>query len=157
MQPRYAPASAETFRTGFRLNLLDENFPRDQLPLLKEWHIPFRRIGQNIARPSVKDPDIVPLLHEQHGVTFFALDWNYSTPRCVTQPMVWFGWMCGRMMQRMWCDVFSNIRVSIPKHNAWASWLARITRGLISGSATAPRSNAHGGFAQQRNDGSAED
>ena len=74
---RHAAASAEIFRTGFRLNLLDENFPKDQLPLLKEWHIPFRLIGQDIARLGVKDPDIIPLLHRQRGVTFFTLDWDF--------------------------------------------------------------------------------
>lgn len=59
------------------MNLLDENFPKDQLPLLKEWHIPFRLIGQDIAKLGVKDPDIIPLLHRQRGVTFFTLDWDF--------------------------------------------------------------------------------
>ncbi len=77
IQPRRAAASTETFRTGHRLNLLDENFPKDQLPLLKEWHIPFRLIGRDLARPGVKDPDIIPLLHQQRGVTFFTLDLDF--------------------------------------------------------------------------------
>jgi hypothetical protein len=59
------------------LNLLDENFPKDQLPLLKEWHIPFRSIGHDVARLGVKDADIVPLLHQHRGVTFFTLDWDF--------------------------------------------------------------------------------
>jgi hypothetical protein len=61
------------------LNLLDENFPKDQLLLLKEWRIPFRRIGHDLARLGVKDPDIVPLLHRHRGVTFFTLDWDFFT------------------------------------------------------------------------------
>jgi hypothetical protein len=56
------------------LNLLDESFPKDQLPLLKKWHIPFRRFGQDIARLGVKDPDILPLLHQLRRATFFTLD-----------------------------------------------------------------------------------
>ena len=59
------------------MNLLDENFPKDQLPLLKEWRIPFRTIGQDVSRPGVKDADIVPLLHRHRGVTFFTLDWDF--------------------------------------------------------------------------------
>jgi hypothetical protein len=59
------------------LNLLDENFPKDQLPLLKKWHIPFRRFGQDIARLGVKDPDILPLLHQHRRVTFFTLDGDF--------------------------------------------------------------------------------
>jgi hypothetical protein len=59
------------------LNLLDENFPKDQLPLLKEWRIPFRRIGHDLARLGVKDHDIVPPLHRHRGVTFFPLDWDF--------------------------------------------------------------------------------
>jgi len=59
------------------LNLLDENFPKDQLPVLKGWRIPFRQIGHDLARFGVKDPDIVPLLHRHRGVTFFTLDWDF--------------------------------------------------------------------------------
>ncbi len=66
--------------------------------------------------------------------------------------MVWCGWMCGRMMQRISSGVFLNIRVSILKRNVWASWLARIMRGLNSGSATVPWPNARDGFAQRGNE-----
>jgi len=59
------------------LNLPDENFPKDQLPLLKEWHIPFRLVGWYIVRPGVKDLDILRLLHRHRGVTFFTLDWDF--------------------------------------------------------------------------------
>jgi len=59
------------------LNLLDESFPKDQVPLLKQWRIPFRQIGTDIARFGVKDPDIVPLLHRRRGVTFFTMDWDF--------------------------------------------------------------------------------
>jgi hypothetical protein len=59
------------------VNLLDENFPQDQLPLLKGWHIPVRVIGRDIARLGAKDSDIVPLLHQHRGVTFFTLDRDF--------------------------------------------------------------------------------
>jgi hypothetical protein len=56
------------------LNLLDENFPEDQLPRLVEWRIPFRRIGIGVARLGIKDPDIIPILHRLGSVTFFTHD-----------------------------------------------------------------------------------
>ncbi len=59
------------------MNLLDENFPKDQLPLLKQWRIPFRQIGTDIARFGVKDPNILPLLHRRRGATFFTMDWDF--------------------------------------------------------------------------------
>ena len=54
------------------MNLLDENFPEDQLPPLKEWRIPFRQIGRDVARRGIKDLDIIPLLHRLRRVTFFT-------------------------------------------------------------------------------------
>ena len=38
------------------MNLLDENFPGDQALLLREWRIPFRKIGREVARLGDKDP-----------------------------------------------------------------------------------------------------
>ena len=65
------------------MNLLDENFPEDQLPQLRAWRIPVRRIGRDCARLGVKDPDILPLLHRLGRVTFFTLDWDfYKAPLC---------------------------------------------------------------------------
>ena len=58
------------------MNLLDENFPEDQLPLLKDWRIPFRRIGE-VARWGIKDPDIIPVLHRIGRVTFFTQDEDF--------------------------------------------------------------------------------
>jgi hypothetical protein len=56
------------------LNLLDENFPADQTPLLKVWRIRFRKIGRDIGRLGTQDPDIIPLLHQVRGVTLFTQD-----------------------------------------------------------------------------------
>lgn len=74
------------------MNLLDENFPKDQLPLLKEWRIPFRLIGRDIARLGVKDPDIIPLLHQHRGVTFFTLDWDFFDPS-LCHPAYGLAWL----------------------------------------------------------------
>ena len=62
------------------MNLLDENFPEDQLPLLKNWRLPFRRIGHDIARLGAQDAEILPLLHRLRGVTFFTLDADFYNP-----------------------------------------------------------------------------
>lgn len=62
------------------MNLLDENFPEDQRPLLREWHIAFRQIGREISHTGVKDPDIIPLLHRQRRVTFFTMDKDFFEP-----------------------------------------------------------------------------
>jgi len=59
------------------LNLLDENFPVDQRPLLRDWHISFRQIGREFSHLGAKDPDIIPLLHRQRRVTFFTLDEDF--------------------------------------------------------------------------------
>jgi hypothetical protein len=59
------------------LNLLDENFPRDQRPLLQEWRIPFRQIGCEFASSGVQDLEIIPLLHRQRQVTFFTLNADF--------------------------------------------------------------------------------
>ena len=59
------------------MNLLDENFPQDQRPLLQEWHIPFRQIGREFAFTGVQDPEIIPLLHRQRRVTFFTQDEDF--------------------------------------------------------------------------------
>ena len=59
------------------MNLLDENFPEDQLPLLKECRVPFRRLGFDVARLGIKDADILPLLHALRRVTFFTQDKDF--------------------------------------------------------------------------------
>jgi len=56
------------------LNLLEENFPKDQRPQLREWHISFRQIGRDFAHSGLQDRDIIPLLHRGRRVTFFTQD-----------------------------------------------------------------------------------
>jgi hypothetical protein len=59
------------------LNLLDENFPEDQRPLLREWHIAFRQIGRDISHLGAKDSEIIPLMHRYGRVTFFRQDRDF--------------------------------------------------------------------------------
>jgi hypothetical protein len=61
------------------LNLLDENFPEDQLALLKEWRIPFAKSDVTSSR-GIKDADIIPLLHQHSRVTFFTQDKDFFRP-----------------------------------------------------------------------------
>ena len=62
------------------MNLLDENFPEDQLPLLRQWRIHTRRIGTDVARLGSKDTDIIPALHKAGNVTFFTQDEDFFDP-----------------------------------------------------------------------------
>lgn len=59
------------------MNLLDENFPDDQLPILRQWGIPFRQLGRGVAALGVQDDDVVSLLHRRRRVTFFTQDWDF--------------------------------------------------------------------------------
>jgi hypothetical protein len=59
------------------VNLLDENFPEDQRPLLRQWGIRFRQIGRDVGWFGVKDDNVIPLLHERRGVTFFTQDQGF--------------------------------------------------------------------------------
>jgi len=45
------------------MNLLDENIRHDQDDFLRKWRTKSRRVGREIARPGIQDPDIIPLLH----------------------------------------------------------------------------------------------
>ena len=59
------------------MNLLDENFPQDQCTFLRQWRIPFRQLGGDIAPYGVKDDNVIPLLHARRGVTFFTQDLGF--------------------------------------------------------------------------------
>ena len=39
--------------------------------------MPFRLIGQDVARLGAQDSDIIPLLHQHRGVTFFTMDRDF--------------------------------------------------------------------------------
>lgn len=79
------------------MNVLDENFPEDQLPLLAAWGIRARRIGHDVGRLGVKDPDLIPLLHRLRGVTFFTHDRDFFNPA-----------LCHPSYCLVWLDVRSD-------------------------------------------------
>ncbi len=77
IEPAQSPVCSEELQICCRLILLDENFPDDQLPPLKEWRIRFRQIGRGVARWGINDPDIIPVLHDIGRVTFFTQDEDF--------------------------------------------------------------------------------
>ena len=83
------------------MNLLDENFPEDQRPLLQEWHIAFRQVGREFSRLGVKDPDIIPLLHRHGGTTFFTLDQGFFD-RALVHPAYCLVWLNTRADDAAW-------------------------------------------------------
>jgi len=65
------------------VNLLDENIPLDQGELLEGWGIRCRMIGQNLARSSIGDDNILTLLHRLKQPTFFSRDRHFfQRPLC---------------------------------------------------------------------------
>ena len=63
------------------MNILDENIPLDQRDLLNGWGIHCRMVGQDIARPSVGDDNILALLHRLKQPTFFTRDEDFFNRR----------------------------------------------------------------------------
>jgi hypothetical protein len=59
------------------MNLLDENFPESQRPLLPSKRIPLRQIGKEIGRKGMKDEEIIRLPHQLDRPTFFTLDADF--------------------------------------------------------------------------------
>src|SRR2546426_1003385 len=45
--------------------------------LLRKWRVKSRRIGRELARLGIQDPDIIPLLHQLKRPTFFTHDEGY--------------------------------------------------------------------------------
>ena len=83
------------------MNLLDENFPEDQLPLLKQWRIPARRVGTDVARLGAKDADIIPALHRVGRVTFFTQDEDFFH-RALCHPAYCLVWLDVRADDAAW-------------------------------------------------------
>ena len=59
------------------MNLLDENIPLDQRDLLRAWGIRCRVVGQDIARLSIADDNLIVLLHRLKQPTFFTRDEDF--------------------------------------------------------------------------------
>src|SRR5437667_8117983 len=63
------------------MNVVDENVPESQRALLRRKRVAVRQIGQEVGRKSMKDAEIVSLLHRLDRPTFFTLDGDYYNRR----------------------------------------------------------------------------
>jgi hypothetical protein len=63
------------------VNLLDENIPLEQRDLLRAWGIRCRVIGQDVARASIGDDNIIALLHRLKQPTLFTRDVDFFDNR----------------------------------------------------------------------------
>lgn len=59
------------------MNILDANIIASQRDQLRAWRIPFRQIGVELADQGIADENIIPLLHQIRGVTFFTRDQDF--------------------------------------------------------------------------------
>lgn len=59
------------------MNLLDENIPLDQRDILRARGVRCRVVGQDIARLSIGDDNILVLLHRLKQPTFFTRDEDF--------------------------------------------------------------------------------
>ena len=67
------------------MNVLDENIIASQREQLRQWRIPFRQIGSELANRGTKDPQIVPLLLCLKQPTFFTRDFDFYDPQLCHQ------------------------------------------------------------------------
>jgi hypothetical protein len=62
------------------MNVPDENIIFSQREQLREWRIPFRQIGYELAKQGTQDSDLLPLLLSLKQPTFFTRDFDFFTP-----------------------------------------------------------------------------
>jgi hypothetical protein len=111
------------------VNLLDENIVESQRQRLVSWRIRVRQIGRDIARAGIKDPEIVPLLHQIGGVTFFTRDSGfYRRDLCHSRYSL-------VVLEIGQYEVASMVRRFLrhPEFNTRAKRLGRVTRVSPSG------------------------
>jgi uncharacterized protein with PIN domain len=63
------------------VNILDEHMPESQRQLARGWRIRLRQIGYDVARPGMKDDEIIPWLHHLPQPTFFTRDQGFYERR----------------------------------------------------------------------------
>ena len=69
------------------MNILDHNFPEDQLLQLRDHRIPFQKIGRDIGQPSWDDwQEIRRFLHQLKQPTFFTRDDDFYHPTSIGTP-----------------------------------------------------------------------
>jgi hypothetical protein len=59
------------------VNVLDENLVVQQCEKLREWRIPFRQIGEQLAIQGISDENLLPILHRLPQPTFFTHDKDF--------------------------------------------------------------------------------
>ena len=59
------------------MNVLDENIPRDQADLLRQWGVRFRSISRDLGYQGITDEDIVPLLLRLKKPTLLTRDEDF--------------------------------------------------------------------------------
>jgi hypothetical protein len=59
------------------MHVLDENIPEPEREHLAAWRIRVRQVGVDLARKGTSDENVLALLHELRGVTFFTRDLDY--------------------------------------------------------------------------------
>ena len=74
------------------MNVLDENVPRDQADLLRQWGIRFRSISRDLGYQGIDDDEIRPLLLRLKKPTLLTRDEDFFR-RDFAHPrycLVWF-------------------------------------------------------------------
>jgi predicted nuclease of predicted toxin-antitoxin system len=59
------------------VNVLDENIPRDQADLLRQWGVRFRTISHDLGYQGITDENIVPLLLRLKKPTLLTRDEDF--------------------------------------------------------------------------------
>ena len=59
------------------MNVLDENVPRDQADLLRQWGVRFRSISRELGYQGIDDEDIRPLLLRLKKPTLLTRDEDF--------------------------------------------------------------------------------
>ena len=74
------------------MNVLDENIPRDQADLLRQWGVRFRSISRDLGYQGIADENIVPLLLRLKKPTLLTRDEDFWERHLVPAryAAVWF-------------------------------------------------------------------
>ena len=59
------------------MNMLDESIVAQQCDQLRQWRIPFRQIGADLAAYGTSDENLIPLLHRLPQPAFFSQDGDF--------------------------------------------------------------------------------
>ncbi len=74
------------------MNVLDENVPRDQADLLRQWGVRFRSVSRDLGYSGISDDNIVPLLRRLKRPTFLTRDRDFFIHDLVHAgyALIWF-------------------------------------------------------------------